>query len=137
MTKLWLALALLCLGLAPAWAQTNCLVPSSFPATPIVSAAAEGSHILKASPGCLLAAYITTGATAGLLMTFNSTTVPADGAVTPINCVPVPATSSNFLNFAPQPPEWYSTGIVIVFSSGTNCFNKAASATAFIHGIVQ
>lgn len=138
MRTLGLALFLcLCLGLAPAQAQTACRVPADFPGTPIVSAAAEGSHILKAAPGCLIAAYVTTAASAGLLMVFNSTTVPGDGAVTPIHCIPVAASSSQFVNFAPQPPEWYSTGIVVAFSTGTNCFNKAISTTAFFHAIVQ
>lgn len=123
-------------SLNQAQAQQNCLVPSSFPGTPVVSTATEGSHILKVSPGCLLAVYATTGATAGYLMVFNSITVPADGAVTPIECVYVPATSSVGINYAPQPPAWYSIGISAAFST-TGCFTKTISATAFIHGLVQ
>lgn len=136
MRKLGLALFLLCLGFAPAQAQTQCMVPSAFPGTPVVSAAAEGSHILKASPGCLLAVYVTTGASAGFLLVFNSTTVPIDGVVTPIECISIPATTTIGLNYAPQPPAWYSSGIVAVFST-TGCFTKTISTTAFIHGLVQ
>lgn len=131
------ALALLgFLWSAPVLAQTQCVVPAGNPATPVESAAAEGSHILKSSPGCLLAIYATPGATAGFLMVFNSLTVPADGAVTPVNCIQIPANTTISANWAPQPPEWYSNGIVAVFST-TGCFSKTISATAFIHALVQ
>lgn len=135
MLKLALALSLLAFA-TPALAQQNCVVPPGGPATPVVSAAAEGGHVLKASPGCLLAVYVTISSTAGYLMVFNSTTVPADGAVTPIECIQVAASTSIGLNFAPQPPEWYSTGIAVAFST-TGCFTKTVSATAFFHGLVQ
>jgi hypothetical protein len=69
-------------------------------------------------------------------MVFNATSAPIDGAVTPQNCIQVPANSTNFLNWAPQPPEWYSTGISVAFST-TGCFTKTASATAFFHALVQ
>lgn len=138
MIKLGLALLFLALGFAPAQAQTQCLVPAAAPATPVVSAVVEGSHILKATPGCLLAVYGTIDSTTvGWLMTFNSTTVPADGAVTPIECVYISsAPGSVGLNFAPLPPEWYSVGIVVVFSS-TGCFTKTVSAHGFFHGLIQ
>jgi hypothetical protein len=119
-----------------ATAQTQFVVPPNAPATPVVSSAVEGSRILKASRGTLYAIYATVGNAAGFLMTFNSTTVPADGAVTPINCVPVAANSAVGLNFAPQPPEYYSTGIVAVFST-TGCFTKTISPIAFFHALVQ
>lgn len=136
MHKLGLALCFVLLGLAPAQAQQNVVVPPNFPATPIVSAAAEGSHILKASPGALLSLYVTNPGAAGYLMVFNSTTVPADGAVTPIHCVQVAAASYQYLNFAPQPPEWYSTGISAAVST-TGCFTKTVSSGAFFHAFVQ
>lgn len=140
MKKLALAIFALALSVAsactPASAQTNCLVPSNFPAVPVVSTATESNRVLKASPGCLLALYVTTGATAGYLMIFNSATVPVDGAVTPVGCVYVPVTTSIALNWAPQPPEWYSTGISVAFST-TGCFTKTASATAYFHALVQ
>jgi hypothetical protein len=131
----WIALAF-ALFATPAAAQTQCLVPINAAATPVVSAAAEGSHILKASPGCLVATYVTVGATGGFLLVFNLTTVPGDGAVTPTECIQVLANTTNYLNWAPQPPEWFSNGIVVVFST-TGCFTKTISATAFFHGIVQ
>ena len=136
MKRITLALLLFLLTSAGAFAQTQCTVPSAFPATPVISTATESGHVLKASKGCLLAVYATTGASAGYLMVFNSTTVPADGAVTPVNCVYIPATTTIAMNWAPQPPEWYSTGISVAFST-TGCFTKTASATAFFHGLVQ
>lgn len=138
MKRLALALlaSMLCVASAGAQSPLQCVVPYNAGAAPVISAATEGSHILKASPGCLLAAYATTGATAGYLMIFNSATVPADGAVTPQNCIYIPATTSIALNWAPQPPEWYSTGISAAFST-TGCFTKTLSATAFIHALVQ
>jgi len=138
MKKLGLTL-LLWLGLGGfAQAQTQCVVPANAAGTAVVSAALEGSHVLKASPGCLLSVYMTIdNTTAGYLMVFNSTTVPSDGAVTPIECIYLSADPGSIgLNFAPQPPVWYSTGISVAFSS-TGCFTKTVSAHAFFHALVQ
>jgi hypothetical protein len=113
--------------------------PSSLPGaaiTAVVSTTTESGHILKASPGNLYSVTVTTAGTAGFLMTFNSTTVPADGAVTPIDCVVAPASSSTSLNVAGSPPTAYSTGISVALST-TGCFTKTASATAFFKGMVQ
>lgn len=104
--------------------------------TPVVSSAAEGSHVLKASSGNLYSLYVTTGATAGFLMTFNATAAPADGAVTPVECVAVAANQTTAASFNSGPPDAYSTGIVAVFSS-TGCFTKTVSATAFFKGRVK
>jgi hypothetical protein len=104
--------------------------------TPVVSSAVESGHVLKASAGNLYSVYVTTGAVAGFLMVFNSTTVPADGAVTPIECQPAPANGIASLTFNPGPVESYSTGISVAFST-TGCFTKTASATAFFHGVIQ
>lgn len=103
---------------------------------PVSSAALESSHILKASAGNLYGAYCTTGAVAGFFMIFDSATVPADGAVTPIHCIQAPVNTS--VSFDPgAAPESYVNGIVVVFST-TGPFTKTAnSATAFFHGNVQ
>jgi hypothetical protein len=133
---IFLAICLFLATVTIASAQTQCTVPAGAPGTPVVSTAAEGSRVLKASRGCIISGYVTTGAVAGYMMIFNATSAPADGAVTPINCVYVPANTTIGLNWAPQPPEWYSTGITVVFSS-TGCFTKTVSATAFFHALVQ
>lgn len=139
MRKLVAALLLYVASVSAALAQADpsqVRVPPEAPAIPVVSSAVEGSHILKAFPGALLELYVTTGATPGYIMTFNSASVPADGAVTPINCVYAPATNTVSINWAPQPPEWNNLGIVAVFSS-TGCFTKTLSATVFFHALVQ
>ncbi len=102
---------------------------------PVVSAMPESSHLIKAAPGNLYSLYATTGATAGYVMTFNATTAPADGAVNPIECVTAPANSTISITFD-GPPDIYSVGIVVVFSS-TGCFTKTASATAFFKARAQ
>lgn len=108
---------------------------SSFAITPGSSSTTEGSHVLKSSAGNLYALYVVTGATAGYLMTFNATTVPANGAVTPVECIPVPANSIGSIDFGVL-PDTYSTGIVAVFSS-TGPFTKTLSATAFFKWRVE
>lgn len=100
------------------------------------SAATEGSHVLKGSSGYLWSLYVTTGGSAGFLMTFNATSAPADGAVTPVECIQVPANSTGSLTFNTGPPDFYPTGIVAVFST-TGCFTKTISATAFFKWRVQ
>lgn len=102
---------------------------------PVVSTAAEASHLIKAAPGNLYSLYVTTGAAAGYVMTFNLTSTPPDGAVTPVECVVAPANSTVSISFN-GPPDIYSTGIVAVFSS-TGCFTKTASATAFFKARAQ
>jgi hypothetical protein len=109
---------------------------SSLAIAPVVSAAAEGTHVFKASAGNLYSAYVTTGGTAGFLLIFNTTTAPADGAVTPIHCVQAPANTTVGVSFSGMPPESFSTGISAAFST-TGCFTKTVSATAFFHGSVQ
>jgi len=130
------------IGSSPGFTPTNpgtvTSAPSaSFGLTPIVSSAAEASHVLKSLPdGVLYSLYVTTGATAGYLMTFNATSVPADGAVTPVECVIAPANSTVAVTFGSGPPDSYPVGITAVFSS-TGCFTKTASATAFFKGRVK
>jgi hypothetical protein len=97
---------------------------------PVVSASAEGSHVFCAAACNLWSIYVTAGASAGFLMTFNATSAPADGAVTPVECVQVAANSTVALSFGSGPPDRYSTGATAVFST-TGCFNKTVSATAF------
>jgi|ERR1700735_1285908 len=123
---------------ALAQSPTQCLVPANAGATPVVSASLESGHVLKAGPGCILSGYVTIDSTSvGWLMLFNSKTVPADGAVTPQDCVYITTNPGSIgLNWAPLPPEWFSTGISAAFSS-TGCFTKTASAHAYFHALVQ
>lgn len=104
--------------------------------TPVVSAAAESGHILKAGPGNLYSLAVTTGAAAGYVMTFDALTVPGDGSVAPVDCWQVTANNTISGSWIPGPPHKFATGIVTAFST-TGCFTKTASATAFFSGYVQ
>lgn len=135
--KRLILLAFLCMFASPALAQTTCLVPPNAPATPIVTTTLEGSHILKAAPGCLISAYVYNAGAAAFFMVFNSTTLPANGAVAPRECVPVAAASYQYISFAPQPPEFYSIGITSAISTGANCLTLTVGSGAWFHAIVQ
>lgn len=103
---------------------------------PIISAAAESSHVFRAGPGALIDAYVTTGAAAGYVLIFNLTAAPSNGAVTPQDCVAVPANTTASLATMDQPPEWFTVGITAAFST-TGCFTLTLSNTAFFHGRVR
>jgi hypothetical protein len=123
------ACLLVCAGsAAPALAYQAGIIPTT-------SAMPEASHLIKAAPGNLYSLYVTTGDIAGYIMTFNADAAPADGAVTPVECVVAPADSTVSINFE-GPPDIYSIGIVAVFSS-TGCFTKTASPTAFFKARAQ
>lgn len=109
--------------------------PIGNPITSIQSAAAEGSHILKAAQGYLNGFSATTGAAAGYVMLIDSATVPADGAVTPKFCYQVPANTTISETWGAYPAV-FNNGIVIVFST-TGCFTKTISATAFFSAQTQ
>jgi hypothetical protein len=113
--------------------NVNPTTASAAAITPVVSPSAESNRVICAGACNLWSVSITTGAAAGFFMVFNATSAPADGAVTPIECVQVPANGSASINFGPGPPDRYSTGATAVFST-TGCFNKTASATAFFKG---
>lgn len=107
---------------------------SAVAVTPVVSTAAEANHVLKAGAGNLYGLSVTTGATAGYILLFNATSAPADGAVAPLFCYSIPASTS--AGIAYNVPAAFSTGITASFSS-TGCFTKTASATAFFSGSVK
>lgn len=134
----YLLAALVFLTCGAAQAQTVILQPSQAPGIgiiPVVTAALTPGLIIKAAPGNLYSVVVT-GQTAGFLMTFNATTVPADGAVAPIDCVQVPANSTVSANFAPSPPEVFTVGIVAVLSS-TGCYVKTALSALFLKALAQ
>lgn len=108
------------------------ITPSPDAGTAIVpnaTAAVASALIAKASAGNLYSWSVTSGASAGYIMIFDSVTAPADGAVTPKD-VQVIAANSTF-RAAYDIPQRFTTGITIVFST-TGPFTKTASATAFI-----
>lgn len=76
---------------------------------------------------------VVSGASAGYVLVFSGTSVPADGAVTPKLCYTLAANST--LDTRPQ-ATFLSGGITVVFST-TGCYTKTASATAFISVTAQ
>lgn len=112
---------------------------SSIGITPVVSAAAEASHVLKAGAGNVYSAYANNfSATTGWLVLLNSTSAPADGAITPLACALLAPNGVASINYAPGPPGVFSTGITAVVTSGATCFTKTTGTiTAFISGSVQ
>lgn len=97
--------------------------------------AVSGGFVLKAGTAVLAGMNVTTGASAGYVMVFDAATVPADGAVTPLRCLPVAANTGIDINLRGSPLK-FDLGAVVVFST-TGCYTKTASATAFIAGDIQ
>ena len=126
MRRILIAVALLCVPSA-ALAQSV----SKTRAAPAVS----GGYVLKAGTAVLAGMNVTTGASAGYVLVFDAATVPADGAVTPLRCLPVAANTGVDINFRGSPLK-FDAGAVVVFST-TGCYTKTASATAFIAGDIQ
>ena len=108
-------------------------------ATPVVSTSAEATHVLKASAGNLRSVYATNlTSTAGFLTVTNAITAQADGAMTPIACVPLPANGTASLVYGDWAPASYSTGITAIITSAATCFTKTTGViTGFISGSVQ
>lgn len=92
--------------------------------TAITTVQNVSNTVILASAGNLLSVGATTTATAGLLMVFNSTTVPADGAVTPVICIPVAASTAVVREF--MRPARFTVGISVALSSGVDCQAKVA-----------
>ena len=105
---------------------------------PVVSTALESCRVLKASAGNLYSLAVTIQATSGVVQIFNSTTAPADGAVTPIWSMPVLSNGTfGGSSWSWNIPLRFSTGATVCFSSATTPFTKTASATAMFSGGVQ
>ena len=131
MKKLVLA-ALLALGFgSPAMAQY------SMPSLPALSSGTTGTWNPCQSRCTLWTASITSGASAGYWMVFDSPTTPADGTlkVQPKYCWYWPANFSNAW-FWPGGIPW-QTGLTMVFSTGADCSHKTTSNTAFFTVQVQ
>ncbi len=123
---------------AAAQAQTVILQPSpaqSIAGSVISMTAISPGFIIKAAPGNLYQ-LTSTGTTPSFLMTFNATSVPADGTVAPVDCISTNGLSTATLNFSPGPPEFFSIGIVAALSS-TGCFTKTGLTASFFKALFQ
>lgn len=120
------------------WLTTNTPSSASGAATTSASSTAAASNlVLKASAGNLYGLTITIGATSGYAMLFDATSLPSNGAVTPVWCYPVTSNGTNggaAIEFAT--PKRFGTGITAGFST-TGCFTLTASATANFFGGYQ
>lgn len=107
---------------------------------PVRSSVVETGHVIKASAGNLYSLDVTADATlsaaAWAIMVFNSTTVPAAGAVTPAWCMLLPAGATGYAGAFPT-PMYLGTGISIAVSVGQTCFTKTDSAHGFISANAQ
>lgn len=107
---------------------------------PVQSSAVETGHVIKAGAGNLydfnVSADATLAAAQWEVLIFNSTTVPAAGAVTPVKCYIMPAGSTSISAAFPT-PLYLSTGISIAVSTATTCFTKTDSAHGFISAGAQ
>lgn len=125
--------------LALALFLTACATAAQAQMVTVVTTVTANNLVAKTTGGNLVGAYATgPAAQAGFLMVFPLAAVPADGAVTPQDCVPM-ANGLASVTYGPQgPPAPYNNGIVVVLSSGANCFTKTTgSITAFIHAVIQ
>ena len=105
----------------------------------VTSAAAENNHVLKATPGTIYSVYATNlTATAGFLVVLDAVSAPSDGAIVPLDCVPLPASGAASISWQTDPLKTYSTGITVVLTSASTCFTKTTGTiTGFISGEVQ
>lgn len=98
------------------------------PVPMLQSGAAEKSHVFKASAGFLYSINVGPSSTAGYLMLFDATAAPSDGAVTPVACFNVPASTNVYRDF--YWPFPFVNGIVAEFST-TGCFSATGSNAFF------
>jgi hypothetical protein len=98
---------------------------------PTVFSNVSAPAAVKASAGNLYAVTITllAGQGPGFVQVTNTTTLPADGAVTPLVCRYVPAGpgSWSFDLTTATIPKRFGTGISAYLSSGANCRTKTAA----------
>lgn len=119
-------------AIAPQSASTGAITSS------ISASSAATSLIAKNGAGNYYDAYCQSTA-AGRCIVYNSTTVPGAGALTAasvLDCAVVAAGGQGSVAYG-DIPRRASTGIVILFSSSTDCNTYTASSTAYIHASVQ
>lgn len=117
------------------WLTTNTPSSAAGAATTSASSTAAASNlVLKGSAGNLFNLTVTIGATSGYAMLFDATSLPSNGAVTPVWCYPIASNGTNggvAIEFATPKP--FGTGITAGFST-TGCFTLTASATGNFFG---
>ena len=139
-----LAAAILSIALAlgsPAWADDTRITPTKDPGgaiVPVASAALESSHVLKGSAGNLYGFQVnfgTCGSPPCWIMLFDATSLPANGAVTPIKWYQVGANTTATITWEPGPALRFNNGLVVGCST-TGPFTLTATAQCAISGEV-
>lgn len=97
------------------------------------SGASENGHVFKTSSGLLYDIQVAVASTSGYLMVFDSATIPADGAVTPIMCLQTASAYSQNVTLAYPVP--FKNGLSVAFST-TGCFTKTGSPAFFAAQII-
>jgi hypothetical protein len=89
------------------------------------TADAANSLQVKAAPGSVYYVAATNEtATSGLLIGYNSTTVPSAGSLTAaliVACVSLPASGTVVIDHQPGPPTNFTVGITFLISSALTC----------------
>lgn len=120
-----------------AWSDGTNFIRMSRTGGAIPIAAGNGTaagYVAKSGPGSLYWVRADVGVS-GFLMAFDATSVPADGAVSPVLCFPVFAGTSNFF-IGTNDPIPFENGMAIVFST-TGPFTKTGTTNAFLSWRVQ
>jgi hypothetical protein len=99
------------------------------------STALESSRVLLKNNGVVLGFQVNTTSVAVWVMLFDLSSVPADGAVTPLKWYQVPANQTLGVSWTLD-SMGVNNGAVLVCSS-TGPFTKTASATCTFSGEVQ
>jgi hypothetical protein len=78
----------------------------------------------------LFGLQITTAASAGRMLLFDATALPANGAVTPKKCWSLAANTTATISW--DTPITNATGITVGFSTGADCYTLTAANAEFI-----
>lgn len=90
------------------------------------------SYVFDAPRRALLSLTVHNTGAAGFVMVFDATAVPANGAVSPLWCVPIGATSTVEKQWSS--PVQMTNGITVALSTDANCATLAASAAGRFMG---
>jgi hypothetical protein len=101
---------------------------------PRPAAGVSSGVVLKAGTAIVSGLNVVSAATAGYALLLDSATIPADGAVLPVFCLPVATNTGISTRFTT--PLYLQNGATLLFSS-TGCFTKTAVAASFLSGDIQ
>lgn len=109
--------------------------PGYLPITLVSSTTKEASRVAKASAGSLFRFSVyNDSATPGFIHVYNSTTVPADGAIPTMT--PVPIGANSYVNVSLENPFTFSNGISLAYSTTFGTKTLGAANCWFEIGII-